>query len=71
MDEINLHLRRLNSGLGFLLEGVNNPNISANLNSVDDAENISSMPKRNFENPAVSTFEGLGPCPIYCLRQQS
>jgi hypothetical protein len=29
------------------------------------------MPKRNFENPAVSTFEGLGPCPIYCLRQQS
>jgi hypothetical protein len=57
---MHLHLRRLNPGLGFLLKGVDDPNISANLNSVNNAESIPSMLKRNLKNPAVNTFERLG-----------
>jgi hypothetical protein len=48
--KINLHLGRFNSGLGFLVKGVNNPNISADLNSIEHAESVSSMPERYFEH---------------------
>jgi len=55
-----LHLRRLDSGLGFLLKGVDDPNISADLNSVDDPESVPSMPERDFEHAAVNALERLG-----------
>ena len=46
---MNLHLGRFNSGLGFFLKGVNDPNISADFNSIEHAESVSSMSESYFE----------------------
>ena len=59
-DKINLLLRGLYSGLGFLLKGVNNPNIRADLHGIEDAECVPSMLKRNFKHAAVHALERLG-----------
>ncbi len=52
---MNIHLGRFNSGLGFFLKGVNDPNISADFNSIEYSESVSSMSESYFEHAAPST----------------
>ena len=40
MHEVNLALRRLDPLGGFLLKGVEHPDIRADLNGIDDAERM-------------------------------
>jgi len=59
VDKVDVRLRRLDSGHGFLLERMNDPNRRADPNSVDNLECIATMPQRDLENPSLNALEWL------------
>lgn len=60
MDEINLLLGRLDPGLRPFLEGMDHPEIFADLQGVNDAERISSMLERQLHHPGTKAGQRLG-----------
>jgi hypothetical protein len=52
-------LRRFDSPVRFLLKGVDDPKVSANLHGIDDAKRISAVLQRDLKNAAIDALEGL------------
>src|ERR1035437_5565176 len=60
MDQVDLLLRRFDPRLRFLLEGVDHPNVVADLQRVDHPERVAAMLERQFHHAGAKTSQRLG-----------
>ena len=60
LNQIDFVLRGLDALRRFLLEGMNNPNLIANLHSIDDTKGIAAERQCDFKDAGAETFERLG-----------
>jgi hypothetical protein len=59
-DHVDLCLRRLDSGLGFLLEGMNDPDLIPKLDGIDRPVSVAPIWQRHLVDARAEAFHGLG-----------
>jgi len=59
LDQVNIPLRSFSASLRFLLKGVQNINLPADLYCQHDPVGVRRVSQCNFKNSAADTFEGL------------
>lgn len=60
MNQVNFGFRGFDAGLRFFLEGVQNPNLVADLHGVNHAVSVAAKPQRELEYAGAKPFERLG-----------